>query len=161
MKKPRKQILFAFFFLLFFSTPLRADLFQWTDARGTIHFTDNLNSVPEPVRNSPHLVIRENVDMGGKTLDSEEDMRRKPFLKPEAPMVVRTPEPVEGSPIIIQPSQNITHIVVVNQIVRRSKKKRCLTPKSCGRKFRANFNDRRYIHPSVFNGGSRQYIRPK
>jgi len=40
------------------SLNLGADLFQWTDAVGVIHFTDSFNSVPESMRDSPRLIIR-------------------------------------------------------------------------------------------------------
>jgi len=36
------------FFLLMCSLTLGADLFQWTDETGVIHFTDSFNSVPHP-----------------------------------------------------------------------------------------------------------------
>jgi len=37
------------------SLSLGADLFQWTDAVGVVHFTDSFNSVPESMRDSRGL----------------------------------------------------------------------------------------------------------
>ena len=44
-------------FLLIHSLALGADLFQWTDARGVIHFTDSFDSVPEFMRQSASLIV--------------------------------------------------------------------------------------------------------
>ena len=50
-------------YLLAISLPVAAlvraaDVYQWTDSRGVIHFTDDLYAVPESIRRSEQLVIR-------------------------------------------------------------------------------------------------------
>lgn len=142
------------------------EVYQWTDSMGTIHFTDNPHSVPEYLRGSPDLTIRLDFDIGGGsssegepsvTLTPPEITKMEPVWEPKAPEVFRSPEPRKAIPTVVDNSQHFTTIVVVNRIVRLRKKRRC-----CRGVFRPNFNDRRFVHPSVFNnGGSRQFIRPK
>ncbi len=38
---------------------LRAEIYQWADESGTIHFTDDLSSVPPSVRGKARLLLRE------------------------------------------------------------------------------------------------------
>lgn len=47
--------------LLLLSSPLpsRADIYRWEDAQGTIHFTDDISSIPSPYRKSATRTIRE------------------------------------------------------------------------------------------------------
>ena len=47
--------------LLLLSSPLpsRADIYRWEDAQGTIHFTDDITSIPAPYRKSATRTIRE------------------------------------------------------------------------------------------------------
>jgi hypothetical protein len=47
--------------LLLLSSPLpsRADIYRWEDAQGTIHFTDDITSIPSPYRKSAIRTIRE------------------------------------------------------------------------------------------------------
>lgn len=167
MMRTKKLGYLFWMFLLLPATPLRAELYQWIDSRGTIHFTDNLHSVPESLRDSPRLIIREDFEITGRwseTLTPPEVTIQEPILEPKVPEVVRLPrpEPAKVAPTIIDNSQHFTTIVIVNSFVRRSKKRRCLIPEGCRPVFRPNFNDRRFIHPSVFNsGGSRQYIHPE
>ena len=141
--------------ILFFHSPLGAQLFQWTDNRGVIHFTDNLHSAPASLRASPLLIIREDIDIRG--VNSSE-----PVWAPDVPEVVSSPEPEppKVAPPVIHYSPQDIAIVVINNIVRRPRDRFCLV--ECPRPVpRFNFEDRRYIHPSVFNGGSRQYIQAK
>ena len=141
---------------LFFHSPLGAQLFQWTDNRGVIHFTDNLHSVPASLRASPLLIIREDIDIRG--VNSSE-----PVWAPDVPEVVSSPEPEppKVAPPVIHYSPQDIAIVVVNSIVHHPRRHPCPGPARCQPQvFRPNFDDRRYIHPSVFNGGSRQYIHP-
>ena len=143
-------------------TPLRGEVFQWIDSRGVIHFTDNLHSVPEALRGSLELIIREDFDT--RAGSSEKGVaEEEPVLEPKAPEVVNLPEPEATKapqPIIHYNPQHF-NIVVVHSIVRRPKEKRCLIPEGCKPAFRPNFDDRRYIHPSAFNGGPQQYIQPQ
>jgi hypothetical protein len=39
-----------------------AQIFQWTDVKGVIHFTDNPYSIPESIRNSSALIVRKDMD---------------------------------------------------------------------------------------------------
>jgi hypothetical protein len=47
--------------LLLLSSPLpsRADIYRWEDAQGTIHFTDDITSIPSPYRKGATRTIRE------------------------------------------------------------------------------------------------------
>lgn len=47
----RMMILICFLFLLAISTSRGEEIYQWTDEKGTIHFTDDLNLIPERFRN--------------------------------------------------------------------------------------------------------------
>ncbi len=157
---------FLFWTLFFLSPiPLRAELFQWTDTRGVVHFTDNLLSVPEPLRGSPLLTIRRDLDIKSESSETStlsEVARQDPVLEAKTPEAVSPiePEATKVDQPIIHYNPQYFHIVVVHSIVRHPKKRPCLIPEGCRTVFRPNFEDRRYIHPSVFNGGSRQYIHP-
>ncbi|MGH7773531.1 MAG: DUF4124 domain-containing protein [Candidatus Binatia bacterium] len=157
---------FLFLTLFFLSPiPLRAELFQWTDARGVVHFTDNLHSVPEHLRGSPLLTIRRDIDTKSESSETStlsEVARQDPVLEAKTPEAV-IPIELEATQLdqpIIHYNPQYFHVVVVHPIVRRSKKKPCLIPEGCRTVFRPNFEDRRYIHPSAFNGGP-QYVRPE
>jgi Domain of unknown function (DUF4124) len=39
-----------------------AQIFQWTDVKGVIHFTDNPYSIPESIRNTSALIVRKDMD---------------------------------------------------------------------------------------------------
>jgi hypothetical protein len=62
----------------------------------------------------------------------------------------------------VNENNNINNIIVVfgNSQSRRGRAHSCRFGGNCRPVFRANFADRQYIHPSVFDGGSRQYIHP-
>ena len=163
----KSQMLGTLLWIAFLLSPALSDaeVFQWTDARGVIHWTDNLASVPESVRASPGLIIRQ--DIAVKAISSEissqpENANLQPPLQPQPPEVVG-PSGSEQKPL---PPTNIHYnpqpvtIVVVNSTVHHPRKHPCHSPDGCQGVFRPNFDDRRYIHPSVFNGGSRQYIHP-
>jgi hypothetical protein len=166
MMKRGKPGFFLWILLLAPALPLRGEVFQWTDSRGIIHFTDNLHSVPQFLRGSPHLIIRE--DLGEKETASESSPRpefvsKQPILEPKAPEKVTPsePEPTKVTPPVVHYNPQYFNVVVVNSIVRPTKNRGCPPPQGCRSVFRPNFDDRRYIHPSVFNGGSRQYIHPE
>lgn len=40
-------------------SPARAEIYQWTDDQGTVHFADDLSSVPEKHRKKATLLVRE------------------------------------------------------------------------------------------------------
>lgn len=153
--KMLKTLLWTVFFL---SPALsHAQVFQWTNNSGVIHFTDNLHSVPAPLRASPLLIIREDIDIRG--VHSPEAV-----WSPDVPEVVSFPEPEapKVAPPVIHYSPQDIIIVVVNTVVQHPRKHPCPGPARCQPQlFRPNFEDRRYIHPSVFNGGSRQFVQPE
>ncbi|HZW36512.1 MAG: DUF4124 domain-containing protein [Deltaproteobacteria bacterium] len=55
--KPLALASLAFFLLL--AADSRADIFRWEDDSGTVHFTDDLSSVPASFRGKATRVIRE------------------------------------------------------------------------------------------------------
>ena len=143
-----------------------AEVFQWTDSRGIIHMTDNLHSVPEPLRNSPTLMIRQDLDLKTSpgAADYPEIASEEPLSRPKAPEAANPSEPelkTAAPPNIHYSVQQQTTIVVVNSVVRHPRKHSCPGSEGCQGVFRPNFDDRRYVHPGVFNGGARQYIQPR
>ena len=164
-----KIVQFLFGTLLFLPAGLlRAEVFQWTDSRGVIHFTDNLHSVPEFVRRSSHLTIRGDSDIGRSFSEipiPSETAQQEPVseAKAEEMLSPQGPEPAKVPPLVVHYNPQHTTIVVVNSIVRQPSKRSCeATAQSCPPSgFRPSFDDRRYIHPSVFDGGPQQYIQPE
>jgi hypothetical protein len=138
-----------------------ADLFQWTDASGTIHFTDNPYAVPEPIQRSGKLLVRKdflvNAEPFEKTSVPAEPIQ--PKLNSET-RYDSASDSKQSEPTSFTYSQQETNIVVVNQSVQRPKSRVCGAGQNCKPGFHPDFNDRRYIHPNVFNGGTRQYIQP-
>lgn len=144
---------------------LQAQVFQWSDGRGVIHFTDSLDRVPEAIRNSPKLIVRMDLDLqrgsfqtsGPQAIDNVEEAVER---EPGEVRRVSEPEPAKfPAPVIHYNPQHYT-IVVINSVVRKPKRSECPSPQGCRGTFRPNFDDRRFIHPSVFDGGPRQYVRP-
>jgi hypothetical protein len=80
-------------FLLMHSLAFGVDLFQWTDARGVIHFTDSFDSVPELVRQSASLIVRP-----GFFSPADQSKSRPSF--PERLSATRPPEPNQDSQLI-------------------------------------------------------------
>ena len=143
-----------------------AEVFQWTDARGVIHFADNLHSVPDSLRGSPSLIIRQDLDVkrtSWEIFDQAEYRNTEAISPPKTPEIHRPTEPEQktAAPPTIQYSPQFTNVVVINSTVLHPRKHLCPSSQGCQGGFRPNFDDRRYIHPSVFDGGSRQYIQPK
>lgn len=166
MMKTGVPIWLLWFFILFSPTPSSAEFFQWTDSRGTIHLTDNPYSVPEEIRGSPGLMIRRDLEVTGKFLETSvrpANTDEEPLSQPKPPEVTAPPEPEPktAAPPNINYSVQQTIIVVVNSVVRHSRKHACPGSEGCQGVFRPNFEDRRFIHPSVFNGGSRQFVQPE
>jgi hypothetical protein len=147
----------ALFCITAISPAWATDLYQWIDSRGIIHFTDNLNNVPAKVRASSDLTVRPNF------LTPSEPAPAPPLLpvptaesRAEPPAENASPSTALQETIHYAPHE--TTIIVVNSH-RASRLHRCVGNR-CAPAFRPDFNDRRYIHPSVFDGGSRQYIQP-
>lgn len=163
----KSQMLGTLLWMAFLLSPaiLHAQVFQWTDARGVIHWTDNLHSVPDSLRGSPSLIIRQDLDVkrtSWEIFDQAEDRNTEPVSPPKAPEIPRPTEPEQktAAPPTIQYSPQFTNVVVINSTVLHLKKRPCPSSQGCQGVFRPNFDDRRFIHPSVFDGGSRQYIHP-
>jgi hypothetical protein len=53
-----KIIALAGLSLLLATSIATAQIFQWTDVKDVIHFTDNPYSIPESIRNSSALIVR-------------------------------------------------------------------------------------------------------
>lgn len=166
MVKSRKLELILWMFLLLFPTHSSGEVFQWTDPRGTIHLTDNPQSIPDSLRGSPSLIIRHDFEVKGAAsgfLEQPSVVNDQPTPpQPDAASLPDPPQEKVASPNTQDYSQhiNIVNIVVVNSVVHQIRKHPCPTSENCQGVFRPNFDDRQYIHPSVFNGGSRQFIQP-
>jgi hypothetical protein len=146
---------------IFGSLPSRlaqAQVFQWTDDRGVLHVTDNPYSIPESVRNSSLLIVRTD----WHTSSGPADRRPDP---PPAPVQPGATEETESHERRLSPPPHVIYapqelnIVVVHH-ARSHKKNPCRAAGECKAIFRPDFTNRRYVHPSVFTGGSRQYIHP-
>lgn len=140
---------------------LSADLYQWTDARDVMHFSDNPHAVPKEIRNSGLLKMRK--DFFSATPTRAKLPEKTPGDLPAySSSDTTTPLPVEAPtqppvPVIYAPQENT--IIVVNGQQHAARHQLC-RGKRCAPVFRPDFNDRQYIHPSAFSGGSRQYVRP-
>ena len=143
-------------------TALGSDLFQWTDSRGVIHFSDDFYSVPESIRQSSRLIVRRDFDLRKRPISASTNHGPEAFVPaPQPPQThAYTPPVNDPSVLMTEPPQNVT-IVVINSNVRQAKKHPCPSRETCKSGFRPDFNDRRYVHPSVFNGASQRYIHPR
>lgn len=154
-------------FMLFFFSPAlsSAEVFQWTDSRGVIHLTDNPYSVPESLRGSPSLIIRRDLDpkTPSEIPHYPEIASEEPPLQSKPPEAVGPPESEQKTvaPTNIQYNSQNINIVVINSVFHHPRRHSCPNPQGCQGTFQPNFEDRRYIHPSVFNGGSRQFVQPE
>jgi hypothetical protein len=160
----RPIITFVYFITIFAvlqSAVSGADLFQWTDASRTIHFTDNPYAVPESIQRSGKLLVRKDFLIDAAPFSTisipAEPVQPKLNLETRYDSASDSKQP---EPTSLTYSQQEINIVVVNQSVRRPKSRGCGAGQSCKAGFHPDFDDRRYIHPNVFNGGTRQYIRP-
>lgn len=143
-----------------------SEVYQWTDSRGVIHFTDNLQSVPEALRGSPVLIIRTDIkdepfdEIPATPASTAEELAPEPETREAA--VPSEPEQETVVPPVVHVDSQTFNIIVNNTGIHRhpGKKKRCPIPEGCKPRFQPRIHDRRYIHPSVFNGGSPQHIRP-
>ena len=131
-----KIMAFAGLFLLVETSIASGQIFQWTDVKGVIHFTDNLASVPEWIRSSSTLIVRKDM-----------------ISNSHASVTAIAPLP----PAEISWAKN--PLVVVNSNLQQPSLHPCAFGGHCKPAFRPNFTDRRYIHPSVFDGSSRRYVR--
>jgi hypothetical protein len=158
MMKTLQSPFFSCLFLLIFAPSAAGQLFQWTDFQGTVHFTDNFLAVPESVRRSSDLLIRH--DWGRSEVSAQSTS--EPFSTEPAPNVPvpETPRPPEGkadpvNQIIYYRPQQIT-IVQITKIVRSREPELTPTPRA-----KRSFDDRQFIHPSVFGGSPQPHIHPE
>jgi len=164
----------GFVLLILWPSFIGAEIYQWTDPKRIIHFTDDFSLIPDSLRDSPKLIIRHEAGTRGKSSEvpaAEESPLKEVIPEPRLPEAASSREqelsgvsfpPVvyySPPPVVYYVPQDV-QIVVVNPLVRHPHKNPCPTPGGCKPAFRPNFNDRRFIHPSVFNGGSRQFIHP-
>ena len=160
-----KLISLAALWLLLQPRGVTAEIFQWTDAKGTLHFTDNPHWIPESIKNSPALIVRKDLEVKPSS----------PGIEPgTAPAVVAASASAgaeseihqtrteASSPVerVNETNNNNSVVVFGNFQPRRHNPHPCSFGTNCQPVFRPNFADRQYIHPSVFDGGSRQYIHP-
>lgn len=138
---------------------VRGEVFQWTDARGVIHFTDNIYSVPDQIRRSPDLIVRTDLEVSGDTPAAEESPAdESPSPAPEPPRNTEEEAAAAPTPVIVSYEPQPVTIIVVNSRVSVPKKKPC---PGCKPAIRPDFQNRRYVHPSVFDGGPRQFVHPR
>jgi hypothetical protein len=130
------------------SMPAQAEIFQWTDSNGTIHFTDDYDRVPPSLKGSDRLVIRSDLPSGGPAfLVREEEAGLDTTKTRESPLQQESsPAPAAAGSYDSQDIQ-----VVVNSFGSVGSGKHCLVPGHCRSRARFDFNDRRYVHPSVFD----------
>lgn len=148
----RTSVCLLGFFLLTRSLTLGADLFQWTDATGVIHFTDSFNSVPESLRHSPSLIIR----TGFFSPAPPSAVKQLSIEQPAAIM----PEPAHDSQLIannsgptLAPDAPQETIVVVNSITQRPIKPLPCLGSSCNHVSHHRFNDPRHVRQRPFGAG--------
>jgi hypothetical protein len=150
-------------YLLAISLPVAAlvraaDVYQWTDSRGVIHFTDDLYAVPESIRRSEQLVTRKDF-----FADSEPSNEVKvpvapvPALVPSQSKADSEPNP-NPEPVSVTDSPQETTIVVVNSNsgARRVKSRACSLGQNCS--FHHQFNRRQGLRPRLSNG-SRPFVQ--
>ena len=135
------------------------EVYQWTDPRGVIHFSDNLNSVPVALWESPQLIVRRDLFVH-ETLAGPAAQQQYPQESRFAPTVPQS-HPVEFNPSIIYSPQTTTNIVVVNSGIRRVRKRPFPVHRHHGLSFERKFKGRQYIHPEAHSGRRRQYIHPE
>jgi hypothetical protein len=139
------------------SVPAQAEIFQWTDSKGTIHFTDDYDRVPPSVKGSDRLIIRSDLPSNANAQSVTEEESSLDAAKAQ-----ETPLEQESSPapatVVSYDSRDI-QVIVISAFGNRRGTKPCGV-NGCRSRVRFNFNDRRYVHPSVFDR-PRPYVRPR
>ncbi|HEX4988337.1 MAG TPA: hypothetical protein VFW91_06150 [Candidatus Binatia bacterium] len=133
-----------------------AQIFQRTDVKGVIHFTDNPYSIPESIRNSSALIVRKDLDTKSHSAVTTFDALRAAEVSSTTNSLDADPKPIATTVVTYAPQEVI---VVVNPNSGQPSVHPCNFGSNCKPAFRPDFTDRRYIHPSVFEGGSRRYVR--
>ncbi len=135
------------------------EVYQWTDPRGVIHFSDNLGSVPVAVRESPQLIVRRDLFVH-ETLADPAAQQYYPQDSRFEPAVPQS-HPVEFNPTIIYSPQTTTNIVVVNSGIRRVRRRSFPVHGRHEPSLERKFKGRQYIHPEAHSGSRRQNIHPE
>ena len=152
-----KIMAFAGLFLLVETSLASGQIYQWTDIKGVIHFTDNLASVPESIRNSSTLIVRK--DMVSDSHPSVTAIAPPPAAEISAAKNSLDAEREPLATTVVNYAPQEVNVVVVNSDSRQPNLHPCAFGGHCKPAFRPDFTDRRYIHPSVFDGSSRRYGR--
>jgi hypothetical protein len=133
-----------------------AQILQWTDSKGVIHFTDNPYLISESIRSLPTFTVRRDLDT--KNNPSAEISAPLPALADSIATnrLDTGPNQTETSVETYAPQE--VNIVVSNSNLQQANARPCKFI-NCKPVFRPNFDDRHYIHPSVFDGGP-PFARP-
>jgi len=145
--------------LLWVSPTLSIEVYQWTDPSGVINFSDNLNSVPEALRESPQLIVRRDLFVHEilAVPAAQQVYPQERSFEPPAPRS----HPVDYAPPIIYSPQTTTNIIVVNSGIGRVRRRPFPVHRRHGPSFARKFKGRQYIHPEAHSGRRRQYIHPE
>jgi hypothetical protein len=143
-------------------------VFQWVDSSGVIHFTDDYYTVPLAIRGTAALVVRDRLVEAPLIEPVTYPSVQEPGVacercdaesEPRGSRSEINPEYSDNAGTTAELAQGATVIVVSN--FANHGRKPCHKAGGCTGRFRPDFNDRRYIHPGVFNGSSPQYVQPK
>jgi hypothetical protein len=152
----RTAIIFGLsWFLLTEPIVLAGDLFQWTDATGVLHFTDDVTVIPEVFRQSSHFTVRKNF------FSPAPASAVKPWitdpLPPAKPQLTETFNGFTNEPAetFVTDSPEEPTIIVVNSITQGPAKKFCHDSSSCKPGSRRNFTHSRPIHRPIVHGNYR------
>ena len=144
-------------FLIMQSVAFGADLFQWTDVHGLLHFTDDFYAVPESVRHSADLIVRPGFLSSAAPSETGPPIAEQlPANQPNASQDSQVGANEPGPSFVTSAPQDVI-VVVVNSGVQQPGTKSCVGAQ-CKRGFRPDFNHRWHVHSRVFAGGSHQFI---
>jgi uncharacterized protein DUF4124 len=105
--------------LLIESSIASAQIFQWTDVKGIIHFTDNPYSIPESIRNSSALIVRKDMDTNSH---SSSVTSFEPLPAVEISSATNPSDPIATAVVTYAPQEVI---VVVNSNLRQPNNHPC------------------------------------
>jgi Domain of unknown function (DUF4124) len=88
-----------------------AQIFQWTDVKGVIHFTDNPDSIPESIRNSSALIVRKDMDTKSHCWVTTFDPLPAAEISSATNLLDADPKPIATTVVTYAPQEVI---VVVN-----------------------------------------------
>jgi hypothetical protein len=142
--------------LLIQSSLASAQIFQWTDSEGVIHFTDNPYLISESIRSLPTFTVRRDLDT--KNNPSAETFVPLPALADPSAINQSDTAPNQTESTVVRYAPQEVNIVASNSSLQRANIHPCKFG-NCKPAFRPNFDNRQYIHSSVFDGGSRSRVR--